>query len=76
MAMAQASVSSRRGKMPTMKDFEGSAADKRADAKSGAKEGSARDMKQDRAGLAKMKAKAKGGGATCPKCGYAMGGGD
>lgn len=48
-------------KKPTMKDWEKSAADKRADA-SGAhgKEGSAKDKKADKVGLAKMRAK-KGG---------------
>lgn len=43
-------------KKPAMSDYEGSAADKRADAKSGAPEGSAADMKQDKAGLARMRA--------------------
>lgn len=62
MAMASASVSTKR-----MKAYEGSAADKRADAKHGAPEGSARDMKQDKAGAAKMKK-----GKTCPTCGQSM----
>lgn len=60
MAMAHSAVSSKR-----MKAYEGSAADKRADAKHGAPEGSAKDMKQDKAGAKKM-------GKTCPTCGHPM----
>ena len=49
-------------KKPTMKDWERSAADRRAD-KSGAhgKEGSAKDIAADKRGLAKMRA------ASAPK---------
>ncbi len=41
-----------RGKM-TPKKWEGTKADKTADKKAGVKEGSPRDMKMDRAGMAK-----------------------